>query len=182
MQTLRPVGTLAVAVCCVSIAAHKRRPRNRPSHADGCAQVLWSKELIERGNLAHAEPSAEGSVWVESIESLQYQVLKENLKTYLNEYKILTDGINISDGFVINIAIEFEVITLRNYNKSEVVAECINEMKDYFDINNWTFNNTINISELELLLANVDGVSSVPKLKIINKKLLFILTLAFVLS
>ena len=95
--------------------------------------------------------------------------VKENLKTYLNEYKILTDGINISDGFVINIAIEFEVITLRNYNKSEVVAECINEMKDYFDINNWTFNNTINISELELLLANVDGVSSVPKLKIINK-------------
>jgi hypothetical protein len=50
-------------------AARKRRPRNRPSHADGCAQVLWSKELIERANLTHAEPSAEGSVWVESIES-----------------------------------------------------------------------------------------------------------------
>ena len=51
-------------------AARKRRPRNRPSHADGCAQVLWSKELIERPSLAHAEPSQEGSVWVESIESL----------------------------------------------------------------------------------------------------------------
>jgi hypothetical protein len=50
-------------------AARKRRPRNRPSHADGCAQVLWSKELIERRSLAHAEPSAGGSVWVESIES-----------------------------------------------------------------------------------------------------------------
>jgi hypothetical protein len=50
-------------------AARKRRPRNRPSHANGCAQVLWIKELIERGNLAHAEPSQEGSVWVESIES-----------------------------------------------------------------------------------------------------------------
>ena len=95
--------------------------------------------------------------------------VKENLKTYLNEYKILTDGINISDGFIINIGIEFEVITLNNYNKSEVVTECINEIKDYFDINNWTFNNTINISELELLLANVDGVSSVPKLEIVNK-------------
>tara|TARA_B110000503_G_scaffold11730_1_gene15836 strand:- start:633 stop:2663 length:2031 start_codon:yes stop_codon:yes gene_type:complete len=95
--------------------------------------------------------------------------VKENLKTYLNEYKILTDGINISDGFIINIGIEFEVITLNNYNKSEVVTECINEIKNYFDINNWTFNNTINISELELLLANVDGVSSVPKLEIVNK-------------
>jgi hypothetical protein len=50
-------------------AARKRRPRNRPSHVDGCAQVLWSKELIERRSLAHAEPGAEGSVWVESIES-----------------------------------------------------------------------------------------------------------------
>jgi hypothetical protein len=51
-------------------AARKRRPRNRPSHADGCAQVLWSKELIERKNSkANAEPCAEGSVWIESIES-----------------------------------------------------------------------------------------------------------------
>jgi len=30
LQTLRPVGTSAVADCCVSLAAHKRRPRNRP--------------------------------------------------------------------------------------------------------------------------------------------------------
>ena len=95
--------------------------------------------------------------------------VKENLKTYLNEYKVLTDGVNISDGYIINIGINFEVITLKNYNNSEVVTECINEMKNYFDINNWTFNNTINISELELLLANVDGVSSVPKLEIVNK-------------
>jgi hypothetical protein len=97
------------------------------------------------------------------------QAVKENLKTYLNEYKVLTDGVNISDGYIINIGINFEVITLNNYNKSEVITECISEMKDYFDINNWTFNNTINISELELLLANVDGVSSVPKLEIVNK-------------
>ena len=97
------------------------------------------------------------------------QAVKENLKTYLNEYKVLTDGVNISDGYIINIGINFEVITLKNYNNSEVVTECINEMKNYFDINNWTFNNTINISELELLLAIVDGVSSVPKLEIVNK-------------
>ena len=103
------------------------------------------------------------------LDSQLNQAVKENLKTYLNEYKVLTDGVNISDGYIINIGINFEVITLKNYNNSEVVTECINEMKDYFDINNWTFNNTINISELELLLANVDGVSSVPKLEIVNK-------------
>ena len=97
------------------------------------------------------------------------RAIKENLKTYLNEYKILTDGININDGFIINIGLEFEIVTLRNYNKSEVLSECISELKEYFNIDSFTFNNTINISELELIIANVDGVSSVPKLKIVNK-------------
>jgi len=97
------------------------------------------------------------------------RAIKENLKTYLNEYKVLTDGININDGFIINIGVEFEVITLKNYNKSEVISECITELKDYLNIDNWTFNNTINLSELELIIANVDGVSSVTKLKIVNK-------------
>lgn len=97
------------------------------------------------------------------------RAIKENLKTYLNEYKILTDGININDGFIINIGLEFEIVTLKNYNKSEVLSECISELKEYFDIDSFTFNNTINISELELIIANVDGVSSVPKLKIVNK-------------
>src|SRR5210317_65901 len=97
------------------------------------------------------------------------RAVKENLKTYLSEYKILTDGININDRFIVNIGIEFEVITLKNYNKSEVISDCISELKDYLNIDSWTFNNTINISELELIVANVDGVSSVPKLKIVNK-------------
>ncbi len=95
--------------------------------------------------------------------------VKENLKTYMNEYRILTDGINMLDGFVINIGIDFEVIAYENYNKSEIVTKCINELKQYFDVNNWTFNQTINLSEVELLIANVEGVSSVPMLKLTNK-------------
>ena len=97
------------------------------------------------------------------------RAVKENLKTYLNEYRLLTDGININDGFIINIGVEFEIICYSNYNKSEVLTKCITELKDYFNINNWTFNQTINLSEVELLLANVEGVQSVPMLKITNK-------------
>jgi hypothetical protein len=97
------------------------------------------------------------------------RAVKENLKTYLNEYKILTDGVNLIDGFVINIGVEFEIICYPNYNKSEILIKCINELKDYFLIDNMTFNQTINLSEVELLLANVEGVSSVPMMKITNK-------------
>jgi hypothetical protein len=97
------------------------------------------------------------------------QAIKQNLKTYLNEYRMLTDGINILDGFVVNIGVEFEIITLEGYNKSEVVTACINEIRNFFQIDNWSFNQTINLSELELVIANVEGVSSVPKLHISNK-------------
>jgi hypothetical protein len=97
------------------------------------------------------------------------RAVKENIKTYLNEYKILTDGINLLDGFVINIGVDFEIICYPNYNKSEILINCINELRDYFSIDNMTFNQTINLGELELLLANVEGVSSVPTLKIVNK-------------
>ena len=97
------------------------------------------------------------------------KAVKENLKTYLNEYRLLTDGLNIVDGFIINLGINFEINTYPNYNKSEVVVECVEELKEYFNIDNWTFNQTINISELELLLANVEGVQSVAKLDFVNK-------------
>jgi hypothetical protein len=97
------------------------------------------------------------------------RAVKENLKTYLNEYRIMTDAINISDGFIINIGIDFEIITYKNYNKSEVLTNVITELKNYFSIDNWTFNQTINLSEVELMISNVEGVSSVPMLKITNK-------------
>ena len=94
--------------------------------------------------------------------------IKQNLKTYLGEYRMLTDGVNIIDGFVINIGCDFEVICYSNYNKREVLANCLVALQSYFNIDNWTFNKPINISEIELILANIEGVMSVPSVNIFN--------------
>jgi hypothetical protein len=96
------------------------------------------------------------------------QAVKQNLKTYLSEYRMLTDGVNIIDGFIINIGCDFEVVCYSNYNKREVIANCLLALQNYFNIDNWTFNKPINISEIELILANVEGVMSVPSVKITN--------------
>ena len=101
--------------------------------------------------------------------SILNRAVKENLKTYIGEYRMLTDGINIIDGFIINIGLDFEIRVYGGYNKREVLTKCINELKDYFNIDNWTFNMPINISEIEILLAGIEGVSSVPKCEIVNK-------------
>ena len=96
------------------------------------------------------------------------QAVKENLKTYLGEYRMLTDGVNIINGFIVNIGVDFEIICYSNYNKREVLTNCLSEIQRYFEIDNWTFNKPINISEIELILANIEGVMSVPSVKISN--------------
>jgi hypothetical protein len=94
--------------------------------------------------------------------------IKQNLKTYLGEYRLMTDSVNLLNGFIVNIGCDFEVACYSNYNKNEVVANCLLELQDYFNIENWTFNKPINLSEIELILANVEGVMSVPSVKIYN--------------
>jgi hypothetical protein len=94
--------------------------------------------------------------------------VKQNLKTYLEEYRLLTDAINLIDGYIVNIGVNFDITVFANYNKREVVLKCVQVVTNYFDINKWKMNQSINLSELELELANVDGVSSVPKVEIVN--------------
>jgi len=97
------------------------------------------------------------------------QAVKENLKTYLSEFRMLTDGINLIDGYIINIGLDFEIRVYGGYNKRQVLTTCISEIKKYFDIDNWSFNTPINLSEIELIIAEVEGVQSVPKCEIVNK-------------
>ena len=97
------------------------------------------------------------------------RAVKENLKTYISEYRLLTDGVNLLDGFIINIGVDFEIRVYGGYNKREVLTKVQNELSKYFSIDNWTFNMAINISEIELLIAGIEGVQSVPKCEITNK-------------
>jgi hypothetical protein len=100
--------------------------------------------------------------------TLLNKAVKQNLKTYLGEYRMMTDSVNIINGFVVNIGVDFEIVTYSNYNKNEVLAECLTKLQQHFNIDNWTFNKPINISEIELILANIAGVMSVPSVKIHN--------------
>ena len=101
--------------------------------------------------------------------SILNQAVKENLKTYISEYRMLTDGVNLIDGYVINIGVDFEIRVYGGYNKREVLVKVQQALAAYFNIDNWTFNMAINISEIELLIAGVEGVQSVPKCEIVNK-------------
>ena len=95
--------------------------------------------------------------------------LKQNLKTFLGEYRMLTDAIRIKDAFVINIGVNFDIIIQPNYNNRLIINNCIDALIAYFDIDKWQINQPILINNLRNVLDNVDGVQTVKKLEIVNK-------------
>ena len=96
--------------------------------------------------------------------------LKENLSTYLNEYRMVTDAINIRDAFYINIGVNFDITVVGGFSNQLVLQECINNLKNYFDIDKWQINRPIVLSEITVILLQTKGVQSVVKLEIINKE------------
>lgn len=96
--------------------------------------------------------------------------IKSNLKNYLDQYRMVTDAINIKDAYIINIQVNFEIITYPNIvNKREVVVKCIDELKRYFDISDWYIGQPIVLSEVYTLLDKIEGVRTVSDVSIINK-------------
>lgn len=95
--------------------------------------------------------------------------LKSNLKTYLSEYMILTDALNIKDAFVVNIGINFDIIVKPDFAGRDVLLTCTNLIQDYFNIVKWNINQPINLSSIYTLLDQVKGVQTVQKVEAINK-------------
>lgn len=94
--------------------------------------------------------------------------LFHNIRQYLNQYRMMTDGINLIDGYVVNIGVEFKIVTYNNFNKKEVLVNCVNAVELFFNIDIWGFSQPINLSQLELEIAKVEGVQSVASLKLTN--------------
>ena len=94
------------------------------------------------------------------LESLN-QIVKENLKTYLSQYRLVTDAINIKDAYVINIAVNFAILTKIGFNKNDVLLRCVATVKDFFDIDRWQIGQPIVLSDISYELSLVDGVASI---------------------
>jgi hypothetical protein len=94
--------------------------------------------------------------------------LKSNITTYLSQYRMVNDAINIKDGFIINIGINFDIIVLPDYNSNEVLIKCIEALKVYFSIDNWQINQPIILRDIYVLLDKIEGVQTVKTISIPN--------------
>ena len=118
---------------------------------------------IETLNLYCLSQNSEGQLDYAST------TLKNNLRTYLSQYRIIGDNIEIRDAFIINIGLNFEIIVLPEYNNNEVLLSCITALQNYFKIDNWQLNQPIMLRDLYIMLDKIKGVQTVKNVEIENK-------------
>ncbi len=96
------------------------------------------------------------------------RALKENLRQYLRQYRLLTDAIQIKDPYIINIGINYDLVTRPSYNSYEVLLKCNNKLIELLDNQKMEIGAPINIASIMVELDKIEGVQSVHNIEIEN--------------
>ena len=92
-----------------------------------------------------------------------------NIQTYIKNYRMMTDAVNIKPAYIINIGCNFQITVRPNYTSQDVIARCITRLQEFFDIDKWEINQPIIIGDIYNELDSVDGVQTVKNVEIVNK-------------
>jgi len=148
------------------------RALSMPSNLGAIAKAYAAPQKLE--DLSMGEVPAVVDLYVLGYDSNKYlntasTALKQNLKTYLSEYRIINDSVKIKDAFIINIVVDFDIIVLPNYNNNEVLQNCIIALQNHFQIDKWQINQPIILKDLYVMLDKVEGVQTIQNIVVKNK-------------
>jgi hypothetical protein len=165
------LATISSQQRAVTLDDYIVRALSMPSEYGTVAKAYIEKPLLTDSQVSTIETL---NLWVLSQNyvsqfSTPTQTLKKNLRTYLSQYRMIGDNIEVRDAFIINIALDFEIIVLPNYNNNDVILACINSLKLYFARDNWQINEPILVRDLYVRLDRINGVQTVKDIKITNK-------------
>ena len=97
------------------------------------------------------------------------EAIKENLRSFLKQYRLLTDAIAIKDLQIINFGVTAEIMCRPDRNSNEVMLKCVEALINYFDNESMQPNAPILVSKIRTLLDTVEGVQTVKNIEFVNK-------------
>lgn len=173
----KTMASFSTQLRCITPEDHIVRAYSLPSKFGTVAKAYVTKEdsMVKDIN----NPFIENNPLALNLYVLSYDsdkklintsyALKNNLKKYLSYYRMDNDGLNIKDGYFINIGIDFDIIVLPSFNSNEVLARCLDSVKNMFNIDKWQIGQPIIISDIRNAIGTIEGIQSVVKVNIYNK-------------
>ncbi len=93
--------------------------------------------------------------------------LKENLSTYLNEFRLISDAIDVVDAKVLNYRIRYEVFLDKKVNKQSTLININRRLAAALDRRFFQIDQPLVIDDIFNIIVNSTGVISVSDLEII---------------
>lgn len=126
-----------------------------------------------RNNVSERQNKIEiAIIGVDSAGKLSNQstnTLKENMASWLADYRMINDYVLIRDGKVFDLAFDIDIFIDKAFPQGQVISGVISSVKDYFNVNKWDMGDNIYLSQLIENINNVSGVLNVVDFKIYNK-------------
>lgn len=97
------------------------------------------------------------------------EAIKQNLRQYMSQYRLMTDALNIKDIYIINISVEIEIMARPNENSNEVLLKVLNKAMEIFHNDNMQPKAPIMISSITSELDRVEGVQQIVSIKFFNE-------------
>jgi hypothetical protein len=95
--------------------------------------------------------------------------LQNNIATYLSDYRMINDYIEISNAKIINLGFEVDLVIDKQFPQGQIITETINTIKDYFDVSKWNLGEDIYLGQLLETINNISGVLNVVEIRVYNK-------------
>jgi hypothetical protein len=95
--------------------------------------------------------------------------LQNNIATYLSDYRMINDYIEIGNGKIINLGFEIDLAIDKQYPQTQIITQAITETTDYFSINKWQMGEDIYLGQLVEKINNIAGVLNVIDVRAYNK-------------
>jgi len=94
--------------------------------------------------------------------------IKQNLKSWINKYRMVNDTIDILDGRIINFGIKFEVLGDNNVNKYTVLQRCYSALSQLY-ASHADMGEPLDVTKIYKKLNSVVGVADAITIKIVRK-------------
>jgi len=104
-----------------------------------------------------------------TLSSQSTTTLQQNIATYLSDYRMINDYIEINNAKIINLGFEIDLVIDKQFPQSQIITEAINKTKSYFDINKWNMGDDIYLAQLVETINNISGVLNVVDIRAYNK-------------
>ena len=95
-------------------------------------------------------------------------VIKQNLKQWLSQGKMISDTLDILDAKIVNIGIEFTAIAGLESNKFDVLSSAISQLSDYYN-RKFEIGQPFYVSDIYSRLNKLKGIIDVTQVKIVQK-------------